>query len=74
MSIVEIAVAEMGYKKIGVANLPPEVLDDALRTFLAPFGQGLDIQNETWARTYRYTIANGIRQVSICSHMYRRIL
>jgi hypothetical protein len=46
ISIVEIAVAGMGNKKIRVANLPPERLDDALRTSLVPFGQVLDIQNE----------------------------
>jgi hypothetical protein len=37
ISIVEIAVAGMGHKKIRVANLPPEVPDDTLRTHLAPF-------------------------------------
>jgi hypothetical protein len=47
---VEIAVAGMDYKKIRVANLPPEILDDTVR---AAFGQVLNIQNEKWARTYR---------------------
>ena len=46
ISPVEIAVAGMGYKKIRVANLPPEVLDDTLRAILAPFGHVLNIQNE----------------------------
>jgi hypothetical protein len=65
ISIVETAVARMGYKKIRVANLPPEVPDDTLRTSLAPFGQVLDIQNEMWARTYRYIVATGVRLVTI---------
>jgi hypothetical protein len=62
---VEIAVAGMGYKKIRVANLPPEVLNDILRAVLAPFGQVIDIQKEMWARTYRNTVANGFRQVNM---------
>jgi len=60
---VEIAVAGMGHKKIRVANLPPEILDDTVRDAFAPFGQVLNIQNEMWARTYRYTVANGVRQI-----------
>jgi hypothetical protein len=39
ISPVKVAVARMSYKKILVANLPPEVLDDTLRDALAPFGQ-----------------------------------
>jgi hypothetical protein len=65
ISPVEIAVAGMGYKKIRVANLSPEVLDDTLRATLAQSGQVLNIQNEMWARTYRYTVANGVRQVNM---------
>ena len=65
ISPVEIAIAGMCYKKIRVANLPPEVLNDTLRAVLAPFGQVLKIQNETWARAYRYPVANGVRQVDM---------
>jgi hypothetical protein len=65
ISPVEIAVAGMGYKNIRVANLPPEVLDDTLRATLTSFGQVLNIQNAMWARTYRYTVANGVRQVNM---------
>ena len=36
---VEIAVAGMGHKKIQVANLPPEILDDTVMDAFAPFGQ-----------------------------------
>ena len=53
ISHVAIAVAGMEYKKLRVANLPPEVVDDTLRNALAPFGQIIDIQKEKWARTYR---------------------
>jgi len=62
---VEITVAGMGYKKIRIANLPPEIVDDTVRNALAPFGKVLNIQNETWARTYRYSVDNGIRQITM---------
>jgi len=65
VSHVEKAVAGMGYKKLRVANLPPEILDDTLKTALTPFGQIIDIRKEEWARTYRYTVDNGIRQVAM---------
>jgi hypothetical protein len=50
---VQIAVAGMIYKKIRVANLTPEILDDTVRAAFVPFGQVLNIQNEMWASTYR---------------------
>ena len=62
---VEIAVAGMGHKKIRVANLPPEILDETVRDAFALFGQVLNIQNEMRARTYRYTVANGVRQINM---------
>jgi hypothetical protein len=65
LSIVSIAVAGMGIKRVRIANLPPDVLDDALRAALAPFGTVMAIQEEMWSKTYRYAVANGIRQVTI---------
>lgn len=65
LSIVSIAVAGMCTKRIRRANLPPDVPDNALRAMLAPFGKVMAIQEEMWSRTYRYTMANGIRQVMI---------
>jgi hypothetical protein len=62
---VEISVAGMGYKKIRIANLPPEIVDDTVRDALAPFGKVLNIQNEMWAITYRYTVQNGVRQITM---------
>jgi len=70
VSHVEIAVAGMGFKTLRVANLPPEILDDTLKTALTPFGQIIDIQKEEWARTYRYTFDNGIRQVAMVLTKY----
>ena len=41
------------------------MLEDTLRTAIAPFGQVLNIQNEMWERVYRYPVANGVRQVNM---------
>jgi hypothetical protein len=76
ISIVQIGMAGLGIKHIRVANLPPEVKDNALKKVLAPYGTVLGISEEKWARTYRYVVANGIRQVEIMltkhvpSHIY----
>jgi hypothetical protein len=32
---------------------------------LAPYGYIMSIQDETWSKTYRYTVANGIKVVTI---------
>jgi hypothetical protein len=66
----------LGIKRIRVANLPPEVNDSALQKVLTPYGTVLGICEEKCARTYRYVVANGIRQVEIMltnhvlSHIY----
>ena len=65
ISYVDIAMAGMGFKKIRIANLPPEVPEEKLRTTLAPYGSVMSIQDEVWARSYRYTVANGIRQANM---------
>jgi hypothetical protein len=57
--------AGIGTKKIRTANLPPEVPDGSLRSTLAQFGKVVTIQDEMWSRTYRYAVANGIRQVTM---------
>ena len=53
ISIVSIAMAGMGTKKIRTANLPPEVPDESLRSTFAPFGKVVTIQEQMWSRTYR---------------------
>ena len=45
--------------------LTPEVPDDAIRAALAPFGTVLALLEEMWSKTYRYSVANGIHQVTI---------
>jgi hypothetical protein len=54
--------AGLGFKRIRVAKLPPEVNDNALQMVLTPYGVVLGISEEKWARKYRYTVAKGIRQ------------
>ena len=65
VSIVGIAAAGLGTKRVRVANLPPEVADAVLMTALAPYGTVQNIHQEMWAKTYRYPVPKGIRQVSI---------
>jgi hypothetical protein len=56
----------MGTKRIRVAGLPPEVSNDTLSASLASYGKILDIQNERCSKVYIYTVANGLRQVTMC--------
>jgi hypothetical protein len=65
--ITQVAVSEagMGFKRIRVANLPPEVKEEILKTALALYGTVMDIREEKWSRAYRYVVANGIRQVTM---------
>jgi hypothetical protein len=66
LSMVNIAMAGMGTKRIRVAGLPPEVSNDTLSASLAPYGKTLDVHHETWTRAYKYTVFNGVRQVTMC--------
>ena len=73
--IVEVVVVRMGYKKIRVENLPPEVLDDALRTSLAPFGQGLEFKTRCGRGTTGIQSLTAFGKYPCFSHnMYCRIL
>jgi hypothetical protein len=65
MSVVHIALAGLGTKRIRVANLPPEASNDTLKAALAPYGKILNIQNEPWSKVYRYPVDNGVRQVTM---------
>jgi hypothetical protein len=68
MSIVHIALAGLGTKRIRIANLPPESSNDSLRAALAPYGKIMYIQNERWSKVYRYPVDNGVRQVTWFYH------
>jgi RNA recognition motif-containing protein len=63
---VNISLTSLGTKRIRITNLPPEVSNDTLRATLAPYGKIMDIQNERWSKAYRYSVANGVRQVTMC--------
>jgi hypothetical protein len=65
LSIVNITLAGLGTKRVRIANLPPEVSNDTLRETLAPYGKIVAIQNERWSKTYRYSVDNGVRQVTM---------
>jgi hypothetical protein len=65
MTQVAISEAGMGFKRIRVASLPPEVKEEVLKAALAPYGTVMDIREEKWSRVYRYVVTNGIRQVTI---------
>jgi hypothetical protein len=67
---VTISMAGMGNKRIHIENLPPEVPENVVKTALTPYGTVMDIREEKWSRTYRYVVANGIRQVmSLTKHI-----
>jgi hypothetical protein len=65
LSIVSLAMAGMGTKRIRIAKLPPEVPNDTLQATLTPYGKIMDIQAEMWSNAYRYSVANGIREVTM---------
>jgi len=65
VSIVIIAMAGLGTKRIRVANLAPEVSHEAFRASLTPYGKILNIQAEKWPKVNRYAVENGVRQVTI---------
>ena len=65
MLTVTIAVAGLGTKRVRVANLPPEVNDAVLMNSLAPYEKVIAIQEKMWAKSYRYAIANEVRQVTV---------
>ena len=67
MSIVHIALAGLGTKRIRFANLPPEASNDTLKAALAPRGKIINIQNEPWSKVCRYHVDNGFRQVTLVS-------
>jgi hypothetical protein len=67
VEITQVAISEagMGFKRIRVANLPPEVKEEVLKAALAPYWTVMDIREEKWSRVYRYVVANDIRQVTM---------
>ena len=54
LSIVNIAIAGMGTKRVRITNLPPEVKEHAIRTALTPFGAVLAVIEEMWPKHIKY--------------------
>ena len=65
LSLVSIAEACMGTKCVHIANIPPEVSNDALEVSLATLGTVMSIIVEICWKIYRYSMVNGIRQFTI---------
>jgi hypothetical protein len=70
MTVVHIALAGLGTKRIRVANLPPEASNDTLKAALAPYGKIMNIQNERWSKVHRHPVDNGDRQVTMVLSRY----
>ena len=60
ISTVRIEFAEMGNRKIRIANLPTEFTDQAISRAFTSYGEVLDIRHETSSNIYRYKVRNGI--------------
>jgi hypothetical protein len=65
ISQVRIEMAGMGTRRVRIANLPPEIPDGTVRLAPSKYVEIKDIQEESWSRAYRYSVANGIRIVVI---------
>jgi hypothetical protein len=63
ISPVRLLEARMGPKRVCLANLPPEVLNSNIRVAMSHFGNVQAIQEETWAKHYRYKVSNGVKIV-----------
>lgn len=65
VSNVKIEMAGTQTTRVRLANLPPEIGDNTVRNTLTQYGELKEIMHETWAATYRYPVANGIRILSM---------
>jgi len=57
---VTIEIAGLGFKKVRIANLPPETKEYDIRASLSKYGEVRSIREETWVSVYRYKVHNGI--------------
>jgi hypothetical protein len=65
ISRVQLMIAGMGIRRIRLANLPPELSNTTIRNALYQYGDVESIQDETWAKHYRYTVSKGVRIVTM---------
>jgi len=61
ISKVRVETAGLGTRRVRIANLPPEVPEEVIRTMMARYGEVKDVQVETWSHIYRYKVSNGVR-------------
>jgi len=73
---VRIEAAGLGIRRIGIANLPPEIPDRTVRMGLNRYGEVKEFLEENWYPAYRYPVANGIRiaVVSLSEHIPSHVI
>jgi hypothetical protein len=59
-SKVTLAMAGLGFRRLRIANLPPELSREITIRALEPFGKVEDIKEEMWSRAYRYHVSTGV--------------
>ena len=71
ISLVQISTAEIGMRRVRIANLPSEVSDAFLKMILAQYEEVKNVHAETWSCLYRYPVANGIRlaMITLAKHI-----
>jgi hypothetical protein len=67
---VRLMIAAKGIRRIRLANLPPEMPNDTIRTALKQCGDIQSINDEQWATHYRYPVSNGIKSVIMSLHKH----
>ena len=55
----------MGFRRIRVANLPPEEHEDVLRAALTPYEMVHEVREEAWNNVYRYVVGSGVSYMSM---------
>jgi hypothetical protein len=76
ISMVTIERVGMGEGRVRIAYLPPEVQNTVVRAEMEHYGVVRNVQEETWARQYKYAVSNGVRLVDmklkthVPSHLY----
>ena len=58
ISMVRVETASVGTRRVRIANLPPEMSEEVIRTIMARYREIKEVQAETWARIYRYKVVN----------------
>jgi len=65
ISIVKVKLAEMGVRRVRVANLPPEVKEPVFCAATSKYGDVKDIKDEQWPNQYRYKVLNGVKLIEL---------